>query len=51
MLKTSTEVSLIVVFSINHILDQNRSDKDLNSNNNGRLKIISRESENYQVHF
>lgn len=51
MLKTSIEVSLIFVFSINHILDQNRSDRDLNSNNNGRLKIISRESENYQVHF
>ena len=51
MLKTSIEVSLIFVFSINRILDQNRSDRDLNSNNNGRLKIISRESENYQVHF
>ena len=46
MLKTSIEVSLIFVFSINRILDQNRSDRDLNSNNNGRLKIISRESEN-----
>ena len=51
MLKTSIEVSLIFVFSINRILDQNRSDRDLNSNNNGRLKIISRESENYQVRF